>query len=278
MKSLRALAAVCMLLLSALGHAEAPAKAAGALRIALLHLDAIPGDIAGNRARIEAGIDEAARRGADWVITPELAETGYNFAKRIGTEWIAPFPDAWIRRLAAIARDKRLVLFVGFAERDGTSGLLHNSVAVIDRSGTIRGSYRKQRVHGGPESWATPGSGGPPFIIDDIPVGVLICADTYQPEPAAELRRRGAVILLAPANWPPVPGMGPDDLWERRSGETGVPLIVANRTGREPELDFSPGESVVAAGGERRFTFVTERSRLFFVDWDRQQGFTQAVR
>lgn len=257
---------------------EAPAKAPDALRIALLHLDAVPGDVAGNRARIEAGIEEAVSHGADWVMTPELAETGYNFASRIGTDWIAPFPDTWISTLAAIARDNRVALFVGFAERDARSGKLHNSVAVIDRAGVIQGAYRKQRVHGGAESWSTPGADGVPFMVDGIPVGMLICADTYKPEPAASYRRQGAAILLVPANWPPVDGMGPDDLWERRSGETGLPLIVNNRTGREPELDFSLGESVVAVGGERLFSFSAGQSRLFYVDWDRRQGFSQPAR
>lgn len=256
----------------------APAKAPDALRLALLHLDAIPGDVAGNRARIEAGIKEAVGQGADWVMTPELAETGYNFASRIGTDWIAPFPDTWISTLAAIARDNRVALFVGFAERDAKTGKFHNSVAVIDRDGVIQGAYRKQRVHGGAESWSTPGTGGAPFMVDGIPVGVLICADTYKPEPAARYREQGAAILLAPANWPPVDGMGPDDLWERRSAETGLPLIVNNRTGREPELDFRRGESVVAAGGERLYSFSTNQSRLFYVDWDRRQGFSQPAR
>lgn len=253
----------------------APAKSPDALRIALLHLDAVPGEVASNRARIEAGIKEAVGHGADWVMTPELAETGYNFASRIGTDWIAPFPDTWISTLAAIARDNRVALFVGFAERDAKSGKLHNSVAVIGRDGVIQGAYRKQRVHGGAESWSTPGTGGAPFVVDGIPVGVLICADTYKPEPAADYRRQGAAILLAPANWPPVEGMGPDDLWERRSAETGLPLIINNRTGREPELDFSRGESVVAVGGERLYSFSTNQSRLFYVDWDRRQGFSQ---
>ncbi len=257
---------------------QAPAKAPEALRIALLHLDAIPGDVAGNRARIEAGIQEAVGHGADWVMTPELAETGYNFASRIGTDWIAPFPDTWISTLAATARDNRVALFIGFAERDAKTGKLHNSVAVIDRDGVIQGAYRKQRVHGGAESWSTPGTGSAPFVVDDIPVGVLICADTYKPEPAASYRQQGAAILLAPANWPPVDGMGPDDLWERRSAETGLPLIVNNRTGSEPELDFSLGESVVAAGGERLFSFSTSQSRVFYVDWNRRQGFTQPAR
>ena len=254
---------------------KAPAKAPEALRIALLHLDAVPGDIAGNRARIEAGIQEAVSQGADWVMTPELAETGYNFASRIGTKWIAPFPDAWISTLAAIARDNRVALFVGFAERDAKTGKFHNSVAVINRDGVIQGAYRKQRVHGGAESWSTPGTGGTPFVVDGIPVGLLICADTYKPELAASYRQQGAAILLAPANWPPVAGMGPDDLWERRSAETGLPLIVNNRTGREPELDFTLGESVVAAGGERLFSFSSSQSRLFYVDWNRRQGFSQ---
>ena len=258
--------------------AAAPAKAPDALRIALLHLDAIPGDIAGNRTRIEAGIQEAVSHGANWIMTPELAETGYNFASRIGTDWIAPFPDAWISTLAAIARDNRVALFVGFAERDAKSGKLHNSVVAIDRDGVIQGAYRKQRVHGGAESWSTPGSGGAPFMVDGIPVGLLICADTYKPEPAASYRQQGAAILLAPANWPPVDGMGPDDLWERRSAETGLPLIVNNRTGREPELDFTLGESVVAAGGKRLYSFSTSQSRLFYVDWDRRQGFSQPAR
>ena len=257
---------------------QAPAKAPDALRIALLHLDAVPGDIAGNRARIEAGIQEAVGHGADWVMTPELAETGYNFASRIGTNWIAPFPNAWISTLAAIARDNRVALFVGFAERDAKSGTFHNSVGVIDRAGTILGAYRKQRVHGGAESWSTPGTGGAPFMVDGIPVGVLICADTYKPEPAASYRQQGAAILLAPANWPPVDGMGPGDLWERRSAETGLPLVVNNRTGREPELDFTLGESVVAAGGERLFSFSTNQSRVFYVDWNRRQSFTQPAR
>jgi adenosylcobinamide amidohydrolase len=93
-------------------------KPAGHLRLALLHLDPTPGEIAANRAQIEAGIREAVRQGADWVVTPELAETGYNFAKRIGTDWIAPFPDTWMSTLAAIARDNKVALFIGFAERD----------------------------------------------------------------------------------------------------------------------------------------------------------------
>ncbi|MCE1239702.1 MAG: adenosylcobinamide amidohydrolase [Azonexaceae bacterium] len=252
-----------------------PAKAAGDLRIALLHLDPVPGDIAGNRARIEAGIRAAARQGADWVVTPELAETGYNFVKRVGTGWIAPFPDAWMHTLAAIARDNGIALFVGFAEREKGSGTLHNSVAAIDRAGTILGTYRKQRPVGRAEAWSVAGGDGKPFTVDGIQVGTLICADAWRPDTAAQLAGRGAQILLSPANWPPVDGMGPGDVWEQRSRETGLPLIAVNRGGKEPELDFSTGVSAVSVNGQRLFSFSAPAGGIFFVDWDRARRFRE---
>jgi hypothetical protein len=68
--------------------------------------------------------------------------------------------------------------------------------------------------------------------------------------------------------------MGPKSTWEDRSRETGLPLVVNNRTGREPQLDFSAGQSVVAAGGRRLFSFSSPQSRVFYVDWHGQQRFS----
>lgn len=256
------------------GNKAASAKAPNATRLALLHMDSVPGDVPGNRARIEGAIKEAVAHGADWVVTPELAETGYNFSKRIGTDWIEPFPGTWISSLAAIARDNRVALFIGFAERDGKTGKFHNSVAVIDRAGTIQGTYRKQVVHGAAEAWSTAGKETRRFVVDGVPLGMLICADAYKPDFAAQYRQQGAAILLSSANWPPVGEMGPRDTWEKRSGETGLPLISINRTGKEPELDFSQGQSAVSADGRRLFSFSSAQSRVFYVDWDGKQGFS----
>lgn len=250
-----------------------PTKADGDLRLALLHLDPRPGDIAGNRARIEAGIRSAVANGADWVVTPELAETGYYFAKRVGTDWIAPFPDAWISTLAAIARDNGVALFVGFAERDPLTRKLHNSVAVIDRQGRLLGRYRKQRVIGGAENWSLPGDTAEPFDVDGVPVGVMVCADAYYPAIAARLAGQGARILLVPTNWPPVDGMGPGDTWIKRSAENGLPVVAVNRTGVEPELDFTRGESVVAVAGQTVLNRHDAEARIFYIDWNGQADF-----
>jgi predicted amidohydrolase len=147
-------------------------------------------------------------------------------------------------------------------------------VAAIDRQGAILGAYRKQYIHGSTEAWAKPGAETTPFVVDGVRVGVLICSDAYTPEYAARHREKGAALLLSSANWPPVGDMGPKSTWEDRSRETGLPLVANNRTGREPELDFSQGQSAVSVDGQRVFSFTSPQSRVFYVDWDGKQGFS----
>ncbi|NTW77384.1 MAG: carbon-nitrogen hydrolase family protein [Syntrophaceae bacterium] len=244
-------------------------KTPDAIRIALVHFNARPGEVAHNRSRIEAAISEAAARKADWIVTPELAETGYGFVKKIGIDWIENFPNDWVRRLSGIARDNRVTLFIGLAEKDSTTGKLHNSVAVIGQDGVIHGTYRKHRVVNGPaERWATPGQENNLFVVDGIPVGLLICADSYKADVSSRHKLQGARILLSPANWPQVGHMGPNGYWEARTQETGLPLIVNNRTGKEPDLDFSSGESTLVMSGRRVVKFSSKDTRIFYLDWD----------
>jgi predicted amidohydrolase len=249
------------------------AKSGGMIRIALIHLDSRPGEIARNRRNIEAAINQAVAAKADWVLTPELAETGYGFARKIGTDWIENFPSQWILSLAAGAHRNSVALFIGMAERDSTTGKQHNSVAVIDKNGVIQGTYRKHRVVNGPaERWAAPGIENSIFTIDGVPVAFLICADSYKNDISSRHKLMGAQILLSPANWPPAGEMGPKGYWEERSRETGLPLIVNNRTGVEPDLDFSAGESAAIANGKRLYTFVSATSQLVLLDWNRASG------
>ena len=108
--------------------------------------------------------------------------------------------------------------------------------------------------------------------VDGIPIGFLICADAYKDEISSRHKQMGARILLSPANWPPAGEMGPKGYWEERSRETGLPLIVNNRTGVEPGIDFSAGESAAIARGKRLFTLVSPHPQLVLLDWDRANG------
>lgn len=255
-----------------------PHQAAGpARRIALLHLFPKLGDVPANRRLLEEAIRKAARAGADWIVTPELAESGYKFVAQIGTEWIEPCPSAWMEELSGLAARLGVSLFIGFPEREKETGLLHNSVAVIDRRGALLGTYRKVNVLPTPsENWAVPGTETPVFTIDGTRIGLLICADSYNDVVAGKYARAGVDLLLSSAAWAPG-SMGPNDCWEDRSRETGLPLVVCNRSGAEPDLSWVEAESVVDQGGKRLFTFQSPTSKVFLVDWDRKRGtFSQA--
>ena len=165
-----------------------------------------------------------------------------------------------------------MTLFIGMPERDASSGKLFNSVAVVDRNGTIQGTYRKIKViPGSIEGWSSPGEATPVFVLDGIRVGILICADAYRPEIAARYAQSGATLLLSSASWSPEP-MGPGGCWEDRSREIDLPLLVCNRGGREPGWSFLGSESVVDHHGQRLFTFKSPTTRIFMVDLNRATG------
>ena len=113
------------------------------LRIALLHLAPIPGDITKNRRLVEKAVNAAARLGATWIITPELIVTGYTFADNIGTKWILPQPDPWMTHMSRLAARLRVTLFLSCPEQDRKSHKLYNSLFAIAANGTIVGSHRK---------------------------------------------------------------------------------------------------------------------------------------
>jgi predicted amidohydrolase len=239
------------------------------LRIALLHLAPIPGDITKNRRLVEKAVNAAARLGATWIITPELIVTGYTFADRIGTDWIVPQPDPWMTHMSRLASRLRVTLFLSCPEQDRTSHKLYNSLFAIAANGTIVGSHRK--IHTllvGSEAWSTPGTQAvavpvPPFTR----VGMLICADAYTSDIARNLQAQGAQLLVSSAAW--APGLhGPNGEWERCTRDTGLPLLVCNRTGPDKTLDFRQAESVVAKDGKRLLSLSSARSVIFAIEWD----------
>ncbi|HSF08199.1 MAG TPA: carbon-nitrogen hydrolase family protein, partial [Nitrospirales bacterium] len=199
------------------------------VRIALLHLAPVPGDLIENRRLIERGIAVAARAGAAWIITPELCVCGYTFTDTIGTDWIMPQPDPWVSRICQMAARLRVTVFLSHPERDSQSNALYNTVFVIASDGAIAGSHRKiNSLKTGSESWATPGS-----IVAPVPVqsfkhaGILICADAFSPGIAGSLAEQGARVLVSSAAW--APGFhGPNGEWERCTLDTGLLLLVCN--------------------------------------------------
>lgn len=234
------------------------------LKISLLHLALKPGVMGHNYALIERGVRIAAASGADWVIAPELCISGYQFIDVVGTDWIAVHPNAWTLYIWQLARSLELTILFGHVERDRV-GELSNCAFMVDAKGMIIGHHRKINTHA--EQWARAGQVVEPVTCNGLKVGMLICADAYTKEITATLRSKGSQLLLSPAAWGP--GLyGPEGEWEQRTAETGLPLVVCNRTGEEKTLTFCRAESLVAKDGRRLLSHNSPGSAVLTFDWN----------
>ncbi|MGH7960774.1 MAG: carbon-nitrogen hydrolase family protein [Candidatus Binatia bacterium] len=241
------------------------------LRIAFLHLAPRPGEVSANRRLVETAVTTAAGLGAAWILTPELCICGYEFTEQIGTDWIVPQPDLWMREFCQLVARLQVTVFLSHPERDQQTTKLYNSLFVIRADGVILGKHRKINIlRVGAEAWSSPGEQMIPILIPPLPrVGMLICADAYSPSIAQSLHAQGAQLLVSSAAW--APGLhGPNGEWERCTRDTGLPLLVCNRTGPDRTLNFTEAESVIVKDGRRLLSFHTPRAAIFTTEWNLQ--------
>lgn len=159
------------------------------------------GDLEGNRARVSAAVTAAALTGADIVVLPELANSGYVFrdadeARSLAEPAAGPTVSGWVK----LASQLGVVLVGGFCERG--EGVLHNSAVLIDETG-LRVLYRKAHLWDRETLLFTPGDAAPPVVDTSVGrIGVLLCYDLEFPEWVRLAALTGADLLCAPVNWP----------------------------------------------------------------------------
>ncbi|WP_248798890.1 nitrilase family protein [Pseudomonas sp. MWU13-2105] len=144
---------------------------------------------------------QAVRAGADLIVLPELANTGYSFqnhqeafshAEAVPT---GPSVQTWVN----FAQEHRIYLAAGVAECDGVQ--LFDTAVLVGPDGFI-GKYRKAHLWNEEKLWFTPGDLG--FPVFDTPIGrigLLICWDIWFPEVPRLLSQQGADIICSLNNW-----------------------------------------------------------------------------
>ena len=235
-----------------------------ATTLALLHLAPRPGDLDGNRRQIETFAGAAARAGARLIVTPELALSGYGFAERIGTDWIAEGQAERLAWAADLAQRCGAFLLLGTPEADR---VLYNGLLLFAPDGARLGGHRKvNALRVGSEAWSTPGDSITVLVADGIGrLGLAICADLFSPRFVAETAAPGIDLVVSAAAW--APGLhGPAGEWERASADTGRPVVVCNRTGLD-SMDFTGSRSVAAVGGAIAFAYGGAAPATLLVDW-----------
>lgn len=238
------------------------------MKTALLHLNLSGGPEEANLALLQRAVGLAAEKGANWIVTPEMAVQGYFFAEKTEKLDIPVQPDKSLQGIIQLAARHRLTLFLGCAERDAGTGKYYNSCLVIGPEGQILGRHRKTRSHGaGAEAWATVGEQLEPVLCPGMKAGIMICADSWFVDKARTLKEKGAEVLVVPAAWPPGK-CGPGDCWEKCSQATGLPVWVCNQTGNQEKMDLSQAQSVVVAGGRMQFSYSGLQPAVLLFDWD----------
>jgi predicted amidohydrolase len=236
------------------------------IRISLLHGSFVPDNVEQNITRIEQLLTRALVFQPDLIITPELAVSGYGFSAIIGSTWIRRDWQRIVQHFRVLARTHTVGLILGCPTYDPQQDRYHNSAILIDQNGRIAGMHHKLRVIPGSESWSNPG----PATVMPIPwrdyrIGMMICADAYTDHITNQLAAAQADVIISPSAWAPGP-YGPAGEWEARSQETGLPIIVCNRSGREHSLDFSGSASVIVADGTRIVSYTDPNEAVLTID------------
>src|SRR5436309_11172439 len=178
--------------------------------LALVQMKCEP-DADANLEKAVAGIRQAARAGAHLVCLQELFRSPY-FCQRQDPslfDLAEPIPGPSTERLARVAKETGTVVVASLFERR-TAGVYHNTAAVLDADGSLRGIYRKMHIPDDPlyyeKYYFTPGDLG--FRAFDTKwgrIGVLVCWDQWYPEAARLTALQGASVLLYPTaiGWHP---------------------------------------------------------------------------
>ncbi|HHO54306.1 MAG TPA: carbon-nitrogen hydrolase family protein [Deltaproteobacteria bacterium] len=200
------------------------------MQVAAVQFKATPGDVAGSLRRCRALASQAAR-GADLVVLPEMAATGYIFEDRAAVAAVAePAQGPTLDALAPIARAHRCWLVAGFPELDG--GDLFNSALVIDPQGVLAWVYRKTLLYEEDLHWATPGgSGYRAFETAGGRFGVGICMDLNDDRFVAWLLEQRLDAIAFPTNWVHSDEVDVWRYWAWRLAGLDAALVAANTWG-----------------------------------------------
>jgi len=216
------------------------------LSVAALQLPLGSDDEAENIAAVSSLVEEAAGKGAQVILPPELFSGPY-FCREERDEFFAlarPLAEhPSVIAMQALAARLGVAIPTSFFERDGHH--YYNTLAMIGPEGEVMGTYRKSHIPDGPgyeeKFYFRPGNDG--FKVWDLfgaRIGIGICWDQWYPETARVLALKGAQVLFYPTaigSEPKDAEMDTSRMWRRamvgHAVSNCIPVVAANRIGHE---------------------------------------------
>ena len=172
------------------------------LRLGLFQQTPVKWDLKANLAAFLDGVETAATKGVELLVSPECFLDGYAASDPASTraklaavaQDVARSPH--LIRVAEAAGKRRMSIVFGFTREDGRA--IYNSAALWDARGQLTGIYHKTHLQTHDTQFDR-GEALPVFESPWGPLGIMICADRRWPETARVLRLQGAGLILCPS-------------------------------------------------------------------------------
>ncbi|WP_179472360.1 nitrilase-related carbon-nitrogen hydrolase [Mycolicibacterium vinylchloridicum] len=221
-------------------------------RIACAQIAPTLGAVADNLELSADAVAGAVGQGADVVVLPELATSGYMFADADEARSAALRPDDPAFDVWRAAAGGAIVVG-GFCEL-GDDGLLYNSAVALDRDGLLA-TYRKTHLWDREKLIFTPGAELPAVLrTRHGAIAVMVCYDLEFGEVTRRVAVDGAELIAAPVNWPVFPrpdGEHPGEVITAMSTArlNRIAIAVCDRAGEERGQLWTQGSAIIDPDG-----------------------------
>jgi NAD+ synthase (glutamine-hydrolysing) len=252
------------------------------MKIGFAQINATVGDLSGNCDLIIRAYQRLAAAGAELVLTPELAITGYPPQDLVFKSRFVPENLALLEKLHA--RVGKAALLVGFVDRnEGRGKPFRNAAALLERGKPIRKTYKSLLPTYDvfdEERYFQPADRVEPFDVQGRKIGVTICEDIwtehylprplYDCEPVRSLVEQGAEIIVNLSS-SPFSLHKPAIRYEMVAGLATAyqrPICYCNLVGGNDQLVFDGGSIAVNASGKLIAQLAAFREDEKIVDTD----------
>ncbi len=243
---------------------------------AIAQINCFVGDIQGNAQKIIASAIQAKNLGATLLVTPELSLCGYPPEDLLLRSDFLQACDVALTELSLALADIKpnITVIVGHPHQVGEA--CYNAASVL-QGGNIVATYHKHALPNhsvfDEKRYFTSGDEALVFVHEGIKIGLLICADVWEPIPALLAKTAGAELLIA-LNASPFHMEKQStrvDVVRQRVYETQLPVIYANLVGGQDELVFDGGSFVLNADGVLTQQLAAFESTLALVEFNATQ-------
>ena len=249
------------------------------MRVALAQLNSVVGDIEGNCEKILDDLDRAKGAGADLVVFPELAVTGYPPEDLLLRPGFVRAARASVEQIATAATGVVALVGTPWFDRD-----LANACAVC-ADGRVQAVYRKHFLPNygvfDEHRYFAEGRELVLLRLGDVNVGITICEDVWQPgPPATDLSLAGAQLIVNLSASPYHVGKAEDreEMLVTRARDTSSYLAFCNLVGGQDELVFDGHSVVLDDAGEVVARAAGFEEELLVVDLDPTEAIGRRLR